>query len=327
MQNIPSPPSKTPHDAFFKALCTDVNIATDVMKHALPPELFHKIDLGSLALTDKSFISKNLRRIESDLIFKALINGHEGYICVIMEHQSTADPLLAFRKLEYTVALMRQHLKQKHDKLPVIINICLYHGETSPYPHSTDLFDCFAEPELAKTWMFKPFHLIDLTVIPDEHITQQGKAALLEYLFKHCRDAELSRNIKAVVALLKRISLEDYFDNMLHYLTYACGDQDNVDQLLHAIIQELPEKELKIMTYGQQLIQRGMQQGMQQGIQQGIQQGVEQGIQQGLYQGIQQEKEILAKKMLLKGRPINEITDFTDLPLSKIKKIKATLPH
>ena len=218
---------------------------------------------------------------------------------------------------------MRQHLKQKHDKLPIIINICLYHGEQSPYPHSTDLFDCFAEPELAKTWMFKPFHLIDLTVIPDHQITQQGKAALLEYLFKHCRDAELSRHIKEMIALLKRISLEDYFDTVLHYLTHACGDQDNVDQLLDAIIHELPEQEPKIMTYGQQLIQRGMQQG----VQQGIQQGMEQGIQQGLYQGIQQEKEILAKKMLLKGRPINEIADFTDLPPSKIKLIKASLSH
>lgn len=187
-------------------MCTDVAIASDILKHALPPELFHKIDLSSLRLTDKSFISKSLRRIESDLIFKALVDGYDGYICLIMEHQSTADSLLAFRKLEYSVALMRQHLKQKHDKLPVIINICLYHGEKSPYPHSTDLFDCFSEPELAKSWMFKPFHLIDLTVIPDHHITEQGKAALLEYLFKHCRDAEFSRNIKEMIALLKRIS-------------------------------------------------------------------------------------------------------------------------
>lgn len=69
------------------------------------------------------------------------------------------------------------------------------------------------------------------------------------------------------------------------------------------------------MTYGQQLIQKGMREGIQQGIEQGMQQGA------------QQEKEILVKKMLLKGRPMKEIADLTDLPLSKIKLIQQALLH
>ena len=89
------------------------------------------------------------------------------------------------------------------------------------------------------------------------------------------------------------------------------------------------------MTYGQQLIQRGLHQGLQQGLhqgmQQGLQQGLHQGLEQGLYQGIEQgaeqKQQAIAKKMLLKGHPIQEIADLTDLSLSKIKQIKAALPH
>lgn len=65
------------------------------------------------------------------------------------------------------------------------------------------------------------------------------------------------------------------------------------------------------MTYGQQLIQKGRHEGMQQGLQ----------------QGIEQNQQAIAKKMLLKGRPIQEIADLTDLPLSKIKLVKQSLLH
>lgn len=286
-------------------MCTDLSIAADIVKQALPPELLQKIDLTSMSLTDKSFISKRLRRIESDLVYKAVIDGHEGYIYLLLEHQSSEDSMLAFRKLEYNVSLMRQHLKQKHKKLPIIINICLYHGERSPYPYSSSVFDCFAEPELAKIWMFQPFHLIDLTVIPDAQIEQQGKAALLEYLFKHCRDAEFSRNIKSWVALLKRLSLEAYFESVLYYLAHACGDQDQVDQLFKNIIQALPEEEPVIMTYGQQLIQRGRHQGIQ--------------------EGKQEEKGSIAKKLLLKGVLPAEVAELLDLPLSKVTALQCNL--
>ena len=71
------------------------------------------------------------------------------------------------------------------------------------------------------------------------------------------------------------------------------------------------------MTLGDQLVQRG--------IHQGIQQGLYQGIEQGMQQGAEQQQYAMAKKMLLKGRPIQEIADFTDLSLSKIKLIQAAL--
>jgi len=57
--------------------------------------------------------------------------------------------------------------------------------------------------------------------------------------------------------------------SVLYYLTEVCGSEDQVHQFLSALIQELPEKEPIIMTYGEQLRQEGRQQGMQQGVEQG----------------------------------------------------------
>ena len=128
-----------PHDMLFKSMCGNKEITIDLIKSALPRKVFSKIDLSTLSLTDKSFVSPRLRAQHCDIIYQAEINGHEGYIAFLIEHQSTADSLMAFRKLEYNVGLMRQHLNQGAEKLPVIINICLYHGEKSPYPYSNTI--------------------------------------------------------------------------------------------------------------------------------------------------------------------------------------------
>ena len=57
---------QNPHDALFKSMCTDISIAIDLLKNSIPAELFASIELDTLTLTDKSFISKELRHSASD---------------------------------------------------------------------------------------------------------------------------------------------------------------------------------------------------------------------------------------------------------------------
>ena len=56
-----------------------------------------------------------------------------------------------------------------------------------------------------------------------------------------------------------------------------------------------------------------------------LREGETKGHAEGVEEGIQKEKETLAKKMLLKGHPFEEIADFTDLSLSKIQLIQSSL--
>ncbi|BAN98028.1 hypothetical protein E05_32620 [Plautia stali symbiont] len=50
---------------------------------------------------------------------------------------------MAFRLLRYSVAAMQRHLEQGNDTLPVVIPLLFYHGTISPYPYTTQWFDCF----------------------------------------------------------------------------------------------------------------------------------------------------------------------------------------
>ena len=61
------------------------------------------------------------------------------------------------------------------------------------------------------------------------------------------------------------------------------------------------------------------------GLQQGMEKGLKEGLAQGLAKGANQKAREIAKKMLLKNKPIEEITDFTELSEADVLAIKAAL--
>ncbi len=315
------------HDAFFKRSLQNKAIAIDFFKAHLPADILKRIDFASLKLTEKSFVAKDLKQLHSDLIYQCLIDEKPAYIYMLLEDQSRPEKLMAFRKLTYLIRLMEMHLRQGHKTLPIILPICVYHGKTSPYPYSTDIFDCFEDPTLAREVMFRPFQLIDLTILSDDEIAEHGLVAVMEMLMKHHRARDLAILLKRLLKeellrhTLNQLQDDSYLTSVLYYVL-SWGDRGNtfqVNDILDHFSESFAEKKEKIMTFADQLREQGHHLGMQQGLYQGIEQGMQ--------QGAEQQQHAIAKKMLLKGRPINEIKDFTGLPLSKIKLIKTALPH
>ncbi|MEL6152621.1 MAG: Rpn family recombination-promoting nuclease/putative transposase [Bacteroidota bacterium] len=258
--------SKTPHDAFVRQGLSNVEVAKDLLKAHLQLGITQKIDWQTLKLTNKSFVSKDLAQLHSDVVFSCKIKGKEAYIYTLIEHQSTPDVLLPFRILKYDVALMEQHLKQGHAKLPIIANLCLYAGKKSPYPYSTDIYDCFEVPELARSTMFKLLQLIDLTTISEKEIITHGQADLLELLLKQSQQRSFFKWIKDNPALLQKLLERIYGFSAIVYIL-ATEQRHAAKEIIDTLIDLKPNKKEEIMTAAQQLRQEGMQQGMQQGIQ------------------------------------------------------------
>ncbi|WP_339058492.1 Rpn family recombination-promoting nuclease/putative transposase [Candidatus Regiella endosymbiont of Tuberolachnus salignus] len=203
-----------------------------------------------------------------------------GYIYLAAEHQSSDDEMMAFRILCYVVELMNNHLKQGHKKLPIVLPLVLYHGEKSPYPYSTKIWDCFENPELAKAIALKPFQLIDLTVMSDEEINQHGLASVMEILFKHYRQRQSPFSWLGALLSKGKIYTQvspDYFKDVLRYFIEICGKAnetgtDELDKALALWVQSVPEQAQEdVMTFAQQLEKRGEERGKQQGMQQGRQ--------------------------------------------------------
>ena len=301
------------HDKFFKNSLKEKKIAIDFLKAYLPPSIYEKIDINSLQLTEKSFVIPELREIHSDIIYKCCINEKSAYLFFLIEHESTTkDELMAFRMLHYIVSLSYNHLRQGHKKLPIILPLCLYHGEDTPYPYSNDLYDCFNDPELAREIAFKPFKLIDLTVLSDEEISQHGLAALLEMLFKHHRSKQFLSIMRKLIQsnliqdVIRQLDIA-YLTDMLNYIVNTSQDKTEpqaAQHLIHELIQVFPQEREVIMTFAEQLKEEGRQEGLIL---------AQQLKQEGRQEGRQEQEIMIAKKMLAKGLDSAFIKEFIDI--------------
>ncbi|MES2997889.1 MAG: Rpn family recombination-promoting nuclease/putative transposase [Pseudomonadota bacterium] len=288
-----------PHDKCFKRSLKEKKVAVDYLKSHLQPEVYKRINIKTLELTDKSFISPQFREIHSDIIYHCKIDDKEGYIFFLLEAESTANEnLMAFRKLQYTVGVMDQHIQQGYKKLPIVLPICIYHGSQSPYPHSLDVYDLFDDARLARQVAFKPFTLIDLTTLSDEEISQHGLAALMEMLLKHGRAKNfltiLNQRIEFIRGILNQLGKE-YRRFVVKYMINETQDEapNAVDQLVQTLVTAFPGEKDTIMTFAQQLEQKGLQ--------------------KGLKQGRREEDLVIAKRMLNMGVDYNFIKKATHL--------------
>jgi predicted transposase/invertase (TIGR01784 family) len=299
----------TPHDKFFKASLSQKAIAADFLKANLPSSLLTKLNMQTLETVNKSYIIPELKELQSDIVYRCDIQGKAGYVPILLliEHQSSADEQMAFRLLEYTVHLLRDHFNQGHKHLPIVLPLCLYHGETSPYPYSTDLYDCFEDQELARELMFKSFRLIDLTTQSLEQLEQAGLAAMMEVLFKaHCTKqirTLIEDAIKAGVfaRVLEKPLSRDYLHNTLNYTTIFDKEDLTAAEFLTLITEAVPDKREQIMTFREQLQQEGLQKGMQLGI----------------YEAKRED----ARKMLAEGVSrdiIKRVTELSDVELDAL---------
>lgn len=77
----------------------------------MPAELRVICDLSTLKLESDSFVEDDLRQYFSDVLYSLKTTTGDGYVHVLVEHQSTPDKHMAFRLLRYAVAAMQRHLE------------------------------------------------------------------------------------------------------------------------------------------------------------------------------------------------------------------------
>ncbi|EHS1318779.1 Rpn family recombination-promoting nuclease/putative transposase, partial [Salmonella enterica subsp. enterica serovar Reading] len=86
------------------------------MELHLPAELRAVCDLSTLKLESGSFVEDDLRQYFSDVLYSLKTTAGDGYIHVLVEHQSTPDKHMAFRLIRYAVAaltLLQKHIHQR----------------------------------------------------------------------------------------------------------------------------------------------------------------------------------------------------------------------
>ncbi|EAN5533878.1 Rpn family recombination-promoting nuclease/putative transposase [Salmonella enterica] len=263
------------HDGLFKLFLREPDTARDFLAVHLPADIRAQVRLDTLKLEPGSFVDQKLRELHSDVLYSVeTAEGHAGYIYCLVEHQSTADRMMAWRMMRYSMAVMDAHLKKGNDTLPVVVPLLFYQGTVRPYPYSTDWMDCFDVPALAREVYSRPWPLVDVSVMEDSDLQSHRRMALLELVQRDIRHRDAASLLRDVVQLIRLAgNTREQVEAVLCYIIYNGMTSESITPFLYELAGEIPEyKELIMGTIAQQLKEEGIQLGIQQGIQQGIEQ-------------------------------------------------------
>lgn len=307
----------TPHDAAFRQFLANPDVARDFMQIHLPAELCALCDLSTLKLESGTFVEDDLRQYASDILWSMkTTSGDDGYIHLLLEHQSTADKNMAFRQMRYAVAAMQRHLEAGHKTLPLVIPVLFYHGKQSPYPCSTNWLDGFSNPELAGKVYSSTFPLVDVTVIDDNDIMNHRRMAALTLLMKHIRQRDMMELLDSLPRVMVEWISPEQVRILIHYMVNA--GEAPAPEFMRALAERLPQHEDELMTIAQQLEQKGIEKGRAEGIQLGEQRGIEKGRHEGKLEG----KLEVARTMLQNGLDRNTVMKMTGLSEDDLAQIR-----
>ncbi|HEB0853585.1 Rpn family recombination-promoting nuclease/putative transposase [Citrobacter werkmanii] len=285
--------TSTPHDAVFKTFLHHPETARDFLEIHLPACLQKLCDFNTLKLESESFIEADLRSCYSDVLWSLHTRDGDGYVYVVIEHQSSADPHMAFRLLRYAMTAMQRHLDAGHKELPLVIPMLFYHGNRSPYPYSLCWLDAFADPVAARQLYASAFPLVDITVVPDDEILTHRRMALLELMQKYIRQRDLMGLVEQLATLLLTGCANDtQLQAMFNYILQS-GDASRFNEFMQEMAQRIPQHKEKLMTIAERLRLEGLQEGVQQGLQQGKHEAALRIAQTMLAQGIAREMVLL----------------------------------
>jgi predicted transposase/invertase (TIGR01784 family) len=227
--------------------------------------IFLRLGASSYELQPRSHIDDMRKETIVDILYKTTIAGHEAFLYLLLEHQSTPDELMAFRMLRYTCNVIAHYLDTTGNKLlPLIYPMVIYHGD-SRYPYSTDVRDIVDAPrDLVDQFFLKPFHLIDLGQIEDSQLKQHAWAGVMEFALKHIFARDIMPYLREMAGLLHKIAQSGGRDYILIVLQYVLerGELKDKKAFFELINMQIsPEVGEKIMSLAEQLKAEGRVEG------------------------------------------------------------------
>ena len=115
------------HDSGYKKLFSNRTIFRQLLETFVNQEWVHSLDFDNCEPLDKSFISEHYKETESDLIYKIQFHNREVYIYILIEFQSTVDPFMALRVLNYITNFYMDFLVN-NSGVNKVFPIVLYNG-------------------------------------------------------------------------------------------------------------------------------------------------------------------------------------------------------
>ncbi len=303
------------HDDFIRRIFSDKKLAIEYFKSFLPAYITVLIDFSSLKQESASYLSDELKKTLSDIVYSCKLKGGESYIkiCFLLEHKSHPDKYSTIQIGSYLFSAWQNQIRN-NEPLSMIIPILLYHGkEKWEYNKLTDLFKDL-NPELKKFLPDFEYVYNNLGALTDRQIENlNNKFLVASFLaLKHSMDKKwISANAGKLIILA---SNEDKGLTKA-FIVYLYSRGRIEEKVLNSLPKPLKEK---VMNTLEIYIEKGMKKGMEKGMEKGILKGREKGIQE-------RNSDFVRNLLLNTDFSIKKIAELVSVSESFVRKVKAEI--
>ena len=121
------------HDENYKRIFASPRVIEDLLRGFVPGNWIEEVDFATLGKLSTEYISDELLKRHGDNVWRMRLRSNWLYLLLLVEFQSTDDPLMALRILTYT-GLLYQELARNEQldadgRLPAVLPLVLYNGD------------------------------------------------------------------------------------------------------------------------------------------------------------------------------------------------------
>ena len=304
------------HDSGYKYLFSHSGFVKQLLENFIDMQWVKEIDFSKLEKVNTSFIRKNYKNKESDVIYKLSYKNKTAYLYLLIEFQSRVDKTMALRIQSYVNDFYEDLIKKdtQKEKYPVIFPVVIYNGDKKwdAVDNIVDMIEIFSDELRPYIPSLKYFKII---------INEFDKKALLKirntlasiFLIENLKEDELekySRELANIVAEEIDINIKNAFINWFLRLV----DDDRINNSTNNV-KSITHEEVKTMfsTTLEKIKIKERNEGKLEGLEKGIEKGIKKGIEKGKIEA--------AKGMKKEGFNFDVISRITGLRMEEIEKL------
>ena len=115
---------------YYRQMFSHPEMVIDLLSGFVEPSRSDELDFSTLERLPSDWVSPELRRYQGDLVWRVKFRDRDEYLVVVLECQSTVEPSMVLRMLNYAGLLYLDIFRSApKGKLPEIVLIVLYCGE------------------------------------------------------------------------------------------------------------------------------------------------------------------------------------------------------
>ncbi len=293
------------HDNGYKLLFSHASVVADALRGFIKEDWVQEVDFETLERVEGSYVSDDLRKRESDMLWKVRWKGRSLYVYILLEFQSTVDRFMAVRTMTYLGLLYQDLIRQKaftpSGKLPPVFLLVLYNGRRR-WRAALDVADLI-EPVPGGLEAYRPrlrYALLDEAQVPEMELESERNVAAALFRLEKSRDLEEFR--RQIGRMAAHPQLDEAFRKSVHtWLTQV---------LLPARFPDLSLAEARsleeVNTMLAERVMEWTREWKKEGLQEGLQKGRQEGRKEGRKEGVRTVQDFLLTEMAERFGPVPE---------------------